>query len=193
MRNWRDCRWACSLLLAGGVAALLSACGDDGGPVTRPEERLDFVTFAPTAPPPATTDTSFWAFAGRDTTVEILYEGTGKRFLRLELDEESLLRRPDGTLFQPGDSVLISIRVEPGRFVVDLQPTGLRFRPDAPAELEIRYEFADDSFLEREPAFQLWRQERLGELWFLAPFLQIEDFDEIEADLEGFTRYAVAI
>lgn len=188
----RTRRWLRRLALPTSLVTLAIAC-DDEGPVTRGEGELQFVPFSATAPPLATTDTSFWAFAGRDTTVEILYEGTGKRFLRFELEEESLLRRPDGTPFQPGDSVLISIAVEPGRYVLSLQPTGLQFGAGAPAELELRYDFADEDFLARESAFAMWRQERLGELWEQIPSIQIEDFDEIEADLQSFTRYAIAI
>lgn len=185
-------RSLCRFALGVGIALFALACGEEG-PITRSEERLEFVRVAATAPPLATTDTSFWAFAGRDTTVEILYRGTGDRFLRLELEEESLLSRPDGRLFQPGDSIRISISVDEGRFLVELQPTGLRFNPDEPAELELQYEFAEESFLERERAFELWRQERLGQLWERLPSLKIEDFDEIEAKLQSFTRYAIAI
>jgi hypothetical protein len=165
---------------------------------TASEAELEFVLHAETAPELETRDTAFWAFAGRDTTVEIRYRDRGKAYLRFRLDDQSLWKRPDGTLFAPGDSVQIRIRIEDApdpalRFWATLEPAGLRFHPDAPAELEYRYEFADDAFLARETEFGVWLQEAPGEEWIWVPSAQFEDADEIEVELPGFTRYALAI
>lgn len=186
------------------VAAFgLVACDDDGvtgsdDPDTRPESQLEFVLVDPDAPPLETTDTSFWAVRGEERELEIRFQGsggsgTGSRFLRFEVDDESLLRRPDGTTFAPGDSIEIRVQVASDRYFADFEPSGLVFNPDDPAELEIRYELADDDFLEREQEFDLWRQERPGDPWQRIGSLQLEDIDEIEAELLGFTRFALAI
>jgi hypothetical protein len=163
-----------------------------------PEERLEFVPLSSTAPPIETVDTSFWAVRGQDRRLEIRFvgdagPGSGKRFLELQIEDETLLRRPDGTPFAIGDSIEISVRIDTVLVLVQFEPSGLMFSPQAPAELEIRYDEADPTFLQREGEFDLWRQERPGEPWALVGSIQIEEFDEIEATLLGFTRYALAI
>ncbi len=195
--RWRGAGWAvCALVVGLGAAA----CGDSNGPgtVVVPEEMLSFVPLSPTAPPLETMDTTFWAVRGKDRGWEIRLggrggRGTGKRFLELRINQKTLLRRPDGTAILPGDSVAISVRVDTTRYLVDFQPSGLEFNPEEPAELEIRYDEADPSFLQREGEFDLWRQERPGQPWVLVGSIQIEEFDEFEAELLGFTRYALAI
>lgn len=187
------------------VAALvIGACDDDGvahgnEPDVRNETDLEFVRVRADAPPLETTDTSFWAVRGENRQLEIRFAGqggpgTGSRFLRFEVDNDALLRRPDGTPFAPGDSVLIRVSIETSRFLASFEPSGLEFDPGEPAELEIDYELAEDDFLgERELEIDLWRQERASEPWERIGSLQIEDLDEIEAEIVGFTRFALAI
>lgn len=188
------------LVLSGLVAcdSSNSASSEPEPPDILPESRLEFVPRRAAAPALVTMDTSFWAVKGEEADVEIRYQGqggpgTGKIFLEFELDEESLLRRPDGSLFAPGDSIQIRITVDPELILAGFEPTGLGFNPDEPALLEINYDEAEASFLVREGEFDIWRQERTGEPWERIGSAIIEDLDEIEALLTGFTRYALAI
>ncbi len=180
----------------------LSGCDDSNSsepPPQVPESELEIVTVRGAAPPLETTDTSFWAVAGEDRQLEIRFAGqggpgTGTRFLELEIDDETLLRRPDGTPFALGDSIEIFVTVEDAElYRVRLEPTGLRFNPQEPATLEFKYTEADLSFIDRESEFGIWRQERPGEPWEYIGSVQVEDLDEIEAELLSFTRYALAI
>ena len=82
---------------------------------------------------------------------------------------------------------------DPDRFLVEFNPSGLQFNPDRPARLEMHYAEADGEDLERETEIELWRQESPGEPWELVASVRLEEFDEIEAQLFGFTRYALAI
>ncbi len=77
-------------------------------------------------------------------------------------------------------------------FLVDLQPSGLQFNPDEPASLEFDYDEAEEDFLLRELEFEAWRQELLGDPWVRLQSVQMEELDEIEIILLGFTRYALA-
>lgn len=206
------------LAAAAGLAVL--ACGDDaptaagdseGSPDTVSASELAFVETAEDAPPLLTTDTSFVATRGEALRVEIFYrdrdepDTPGERFLRFELDDESLQRYPDGhprggEAFGPGDTITISIRISPDTLKADFSPSGLRFNPDERAELEMRWIEADrdvDDDGEEDPDFEeevdLWKQESPGD-----PFSrigEIKDFerDELRAFLESFTIYAVAI
>lgn len=205
----------------GGIALVLAlslltiGCGDDDvtgpGETGVPEAQLTFVQPADTAPPLLTTDTSVVATHGQQLDVELYYEDPddpgqpGDRFLRFELDEESLLRYPDdhpreGALFGPGDTVTIRIRVAGDTLLADFGPDGLEFSPDEPAELRMRYVEADrdadddgEDDEEFEDEVDLWRQEAPGEDWFRIGRLKDFELDEIEADLESFTRFAAAI
>lgn len=195
---------------AAALALALAAC-DGGSPVARPpvdETELTFVRFADGTLPLQAASVSFWAVRGRDREGVIRYvpppgEDEGEEFLTFKVPGGSLLRRPDGGPFAAGDSVRITIRVvDPALFLFEFEPSGLRFDPRDPARLEVSYRQADrdydgdgdedghDDDFERELAF--WRQERPGQPWFPVATLRIEDLEEVEADLAGFTRYAVA-
>lgn len=195
---------------AAALALVLAAC-DGGGPTLPPpvdETELTFVRFAEGTPPLETSSVSFWAVRGRDREGVIRYaaapgEEEGEAFLAFEVPGGSLLRRADGSAFAPGDSVRITIRVlDPALFLFEFQPAGLRFDPRSPARLKVSYREADrdydgdgdedgeDGDFERELSF--WRQERAGTPWFRVSTLRIEDLEEVEADIAGFTRYAVA-
>ncbi len=173
------------------ACAVALACSDGTGPGVLTTQ-LTFVEQSASAPPLAATQVSFWVKRGESQKGELFYE-TGDRFLEFRVNSGSLVRRPDGTTFAPGDSILITVTVDPLRFIAKFQPEGLEFHSDDPAELEVRYDKADSSFLDRERDIRAWRQERAGEPWRLVPSLQFEDLDELEIDVRGFTRYALAI
>lgn len=195
------------LLVLGSVS---SSCRDGTGPDEGgvPEDELTFVRFAETAPPLAQREVSFWAVRGADRGARIRYapqagEDEGEEFLEFEVPSGALLTYPDGRAFAPGDSVRITIRVvDASRFIFEFQPAGLRFDRRTPAELEVSYEGADrdydedgdedgeDQEFERE--FGFWRQERPGLPWFQVATVKLEDLEEAEAEIYGFTKYALA-
>jgi hypothetical protein len=184
------------------LSAALAACGDTSGgdPGVRPGDELVFLRAAAGAPPLATIDTSFVAVAGQDREIRIRYAG-GEEGLRFELDDESLYARPDGTRFRDGDTVTIRIRqVDAGAFNFEFQPAGLRFSDDDPAELRVSYRFADRDFngdgrvdgRDDDFDFGWWRQESPGRPWERIGTARLHDLEEVRAELEGFTRYALA-
>lgn len=188
-----------STVLASPLVSTIG-CSDSNSsqPVIRPESELEFVPIGAMAPPLETTDTSFWAVKGEERELEIRFEGqggpgTGSKFFRFKVPENALLSRPDGTLFQAGDSVEIHVSVDPGLYRINFEPAGLRFDPSEPAELEIDYGETENDFLLREGEFDAWRQEVSNQPWELISSLQMEELDEIEVDILGFTRYALAI
>jgi predicted small secreted protein len=190
------------LLLLLALPAALAACNDPsgGGDDLVPGEELVFLRPAPDAPALETYDTSFVAVAGEDHEIRIDYVN-GAECLRFRLDDESLLERPNGTRFREGDTVTIRIRlVDAGYFNFEFQPAGLKFDPDEPAELRVDYGFAhpdyngdgevdddDDDF-----EFGWWRQEMPGQDWERIGSARVHDLTEVRADLDGFTRYALA-
>lgn len=184
------------------LSLMAVACdSDSSGPEiqdTLTEDQLEFVPRKSTAPPLVTLDTSFWAVRGEQRTLEIRFAGqggtgTGTRFLEFEVEDESLSRRPDGTSFVLGDSIEISVSIDPQLYLIDFGPSGLEFNPQEPAELEIEYDEAEDDFLEREAEFDVWRQEGTGQPWQRQASVQFEELDEIEVSIFGFTRFALAV
>lgn len=202
--------------LALGVAAV--ACSDDGtGPGTepgtqpgtaRPQDQLTFLRLAPDAPAPVAASVSFWAVRGRDREVSLwLRPRPGRRdsveFLTFKVGANSLLRYPDGRSFAQGDSVRIGIRlIDPSRLIFEFTPSGLRFSPSNPAELEIEFDEIDDD-VNRDGrvdsrddiarrSFAIWRQGALGQPWERISSEVDFDDEEVEADIVRFSNHAIA-
>lgn len=192
------------------LVAAVAACSDTGGPDNggvRPPEALRIIRLPATAPPIWNPVDSFYAKRGEDRELRIYFQddvgGSGEEYLRFRVDAGSLLRRPDGTLFQVGDSVLITVRVvDPAQIYFEFEPNGLTFSPSDPAELRIEYAETggdldddgdtdpDDDAIEQE--IDLWRQEGPGQDFLKIGAVKIEELDELEAEVLGFTRYAIA-
>lgn len=188
------------------------SCSDSGGPnddgpgEPRPPAQLNILRLEPSSPPLLNPVDSFYAKLGEDREVRIFFAdiagGAGEEYLRLRVDAQSLLSRPDGTPFAAGDSILIHVSVvDPSQLLFEMQPSGLTFSPEHPARLSIHFSHCGDDFngdgqvnheddsIEQE--LSIWRQEALAD-----PFIRLGTVEqgnrEIEADLEGFSRYALA-
>ena len=194
--------WIALLLLAG------LACDDATGPAERPEAQLNFVLQDPLAPPLLATRDSFWARVGDGRELKLYYQGaipgdSGEEFLHFEVPGDGLYRHPNGSLFAPGDSILITVTVaDPARFVFQFEPAGLQFRADHPAKMKVRYllgekdfdgdgdEDAADGQIEQQ--LGLWHQATPGGNWRQIGAVNFSDLDEIDANIQSFSQYAVA-
>jgi hypothetical protein len=204
------------LLLAIALSAT-SACQDEPTAPRQASAPAQAVTAATTphflraaadAPSIANPVIKFYAKKGQRRTIFMLYHARpGRRdstdLVRFRLREQSLLARPDGTPIRAGDSVQITLRlVDPVRLIVDFQPAGLRFNPQDPADLRIRWEETNDD-LNRDGVvnsqdtalkqrLKIWRRESSAEPWMKTPSVVDVPGEECELDLTGFTRYAIA-
>lgn len=194
------------ILLSALAALTLASCSDGpSGPGPVPPDELIFIRAAADAPPLETQQIQFWAVAGETREVEIEYADVGQyggdECLRFKIPGNGLLRRPDGTRFERGDSVLITITVvDPDLFNFEFQPSGLRFDPDHPAELRVSFKWADPDFnndgrvdsRDERFDFGIWHQALDNAPW--RPLATIRDFDleEVRADILGFSKYAMA-
>ena len=150
---------------------------------------------------------SFYAKVGEDRRLELFYRSysgdTGEAFLQFEVHAASLSKRPDGSSFQPGDSILITVTV-PDTTIFDFvfTPAGLQFNPADPARLHIEYNYANHDFNgdgtigtdddRAESLLNVWRREPPDTLWTAQGAANSEEFDEIEASILSFSHYAVA-
>ncbi len=189
------------------LAASLLGCSDTSAPEVKPPAELTILRLAPASPALFNPADSFYARKGEDRELRIFFEdeagGAGEEYLRLRVDAPALLARPDGTPFATGDSVLITVRVvDPARILFQLEPTGLTFSADGPALLKIQYDRADDDLdddgdLDADDAsleglLAIWRQELPGDPFVRLGSARLEDLEEIEAELQSFSRYAIA-
>lgn len=150
---------------------------------------------------------SFYAKVGVDRQLALFYRSyagdTGEAFLVLQVGAASLLKHPDGTPFQLGDSILITVTVpDTTRFDFVFSPTGLQFDPNNPAHLHIEYNYANhdyngDGRLDSEDdhvqtLLNVWRREPPDTVWTNEGAANSPEFEELEARIVSFSHYAVA-
>jgi hypothetical protein len=202
-------------LIAAALVAALASCSDSTGG-SGGQTNLTVLRLAGTAPP-LCSDSVGAKFGkdpnGQDQEIALSFPVSGnladcaggptEDFLRLKLKPTSLLRYPDGNLIADGDSVYIYVNwVGSDSILFDLQPTGLVFDPAQPAELHIEYGEASDDLNHDgqvdteddaiEHGLDIWRQEKPGDPFVRVGTGKAEDLNEIEAKLNGFSRYAIA-
>jgi hypothetical protein len=203
------------VLLLLGLATVGAGCSsttDNGGHTTRPPTGLNYIELMPTAPLLCADSIGFWAFKGITAEGALQFPEPGEPvdcsggtedFVRLKIDAQSLLADPNGVPFQTGDSVFISLKWVGGdTIMVQLDPTGLEFDPGHPAELKVEYGEAGDDLNEDgavtaadttiEHEIGIWRQAQPGDDFVKLGSTKLEDIDEIEVKLNGFSRYAIA-
>lgn len=190
------------------AAGLFAACTDNNGPGGVPAAQLHIVLQDSAAPPLVTPTDSFWAKVGDGRELRMFYQGaspadSGEEFLRFEVPGDGLYRKPDGSPFQAGDSVLITVTVvDPSRFEFHFEPAGLLFSPDHPARLKLSYLNGDKDFngdgvedstdASIETELDLWYQQTAGALWYRVGSVKFENLDEIDANILSFSQYALA-
>lgn len=198
---------------------MLSACaaedpGAGAGPGPAPvdstvaESNLHFLRPALTAPPLADRVESFWAVRGQTREIRLMYQpGAGQldsvEFARFRVESRSLVNDQNGQPIAQGDSILISLTiVDTLRLITDFQPAGLIFNPNRPARLWLKFGEADpdlnnDGIVTAADTtllfdLSIWRQEGIIDPWVLVQSVVDTLEQEVEADIPGFTRYAVA-
>jgi hypothetical protein len=195
-----------------GLAVLLgAACSNSSGPNNTPPVptgQLHFVVQDSLSAPLYTDTASLLFTAGQSGDFRIYYKdttsgGPGEEFVRFEVPGDGLFRKPGGSVFQPGDTVRISIRVvDAMKFVFDFQPSGLQFNPNDPARLKVEYLHADhdynsdgvidaaDSTIQGQLDF--WKNDPPSTLWFKQGGVNFESLEELDANILSFSQYAVA-
>lgn len=180
-----------------GVLLLAAGCGDVSGvrmeaPSARAAQKQTESTFlerAAGAPEFSANVVSIDARAGH-TTADTLRFANGEPYAALELDAETMRNATlHGAPVPRATGVRITlVRAHRGRFVVELQPSGLRFNPDAPARLT----FFPRHAAPRKAALQVWKQESDDAAWERVPGAGRSEAGSIRASIGGFTKYAVA-
>lgn len=153
-----------------------------------------------------TSELSFWAVRGKEVTVGVDYVTDEERqgsFLSFTIPANGLHSRPDGTLFSQGDSVRITVTIDPDQLLVKFLPAGLAFNQAAPAQLELWYEVVGgdldgDGDVDQEDStvqqsrLGLWYQQESGMLWY--PIVSSHDAGRewFKTNLYHFSGYVVS-
>lgn len=210
INRWRGwTRWGVALL---GALLVAGACAegtglDDEEDTVRPPTTFKPVRVQQGAPGLTATQAQFWARYDRDREVRLFFrprpgKSDSTEFLKFKVPARSLLRDATGRTFANQDSVLITVTVpDPTKFLVIFAPAGLQFNASRPAELEFDLEERDDDLDgdgddDDDDDFtkvELWRQETPTSVWERVQSILVESLEKIEADIRGFTGYAVAI
>lgn len=187
--------------------AVLVACSTADGPLNPvPTAQLHFVQQDP-AYHLLSDSASFYAKVGEDRRLELFYRGyssdTGEAFLQFEVHGASLFKRPDGSPFQAGDSILITVTVpDTSKFDFVFSPAGLQFNPADPARLHIEYNYSNHDFNgdghhdseddHAQSLLNVWRREPPDTLWTSQGATNSEEFEDLETAILSFSHYAVA-
>lgn len=183
-----------------GVVVALSACAD-AAPLTVPSgldpllshqgdtRAMAFVHRSPDAPP----------FKDEVVTLEVrsgvagsatLNFVDGTPFARFSVQEETLTGATlNGTPIPAGESITVTLRrVDASRYIVDLQPSGIVFNPEAPATVEFYYENA------RLPRgdVAVYKQDSFGESWSGVKTVDQHDRRLMSGRVDDFTLYAMS-
>ncbi len=204
------------LLLAALTAAAGTACSSSGtspdvcpvGTICSPTAQPTIVSLSLSGGRLVSSSVTFWAKKGEDRAGSIFFrrtDGSIDRLVRLKVPGGSLLTRPNGTPFVQGDSIQITISIpDSSKASFEFQPSGLRFSPNDPAELELEYGDASRGdvngdgrvdAVDRDIITRLgvWLQENANSAFFkLEASFNDQVLEEIEAKVYGFTRYAIA-
>ena len=198
------------LLVAAAALIAAASCTDSTAPdadTERAPTDLRLLAAPHSTPPLVTTQASFYAVKGRSTGVDIWYRpasgsSDSSKYLEFRVGSNSLDRRPDGTVIAAGDSVLINLTVtDPTHFIIEFQPTGLKFSDADQPTLKISFAACGDDLnydgkIDNADAamlssLALWRQEGPFQPWFKLTSSVSTSVKEINAKLGGFSGYAI--
>ena len=197
------------VLLAGACAGDPAAMGGLGsGDPTAAESTLRFLRPAGSAPPLAERSVSFWAVRGQRRELRLMYrpaqgQPDSVEFARFRVDDRSLVNDVSGQPLPMGDSIRITLTVaDTLRLITEFEPSGLRFNPARPARLWLKFGEADpdldgDGLVTAADTtlllgMSIWRQEAGANDWTWLPSSIDTSTQEVEADIAGFTRFAVS-
>jgi hypothetical protein len=171
----------------------------------RETQELTFARLAPNVEAEVQ-EASFFAVSGEERTLVVRYQGqdpSAAPLLEFQVGARSLVAYPDGLPVLPGDSIQITVTLDPQRrLIFYFQPAGLRFAPFDPARLRVNYDGADedvngdgtvdnlDMVLERR--YRIWRQDLPGLPWEALPTLRLPFGDTVEGRITHFTGFAMA-
>jgi len=199
------------------LAVLAGGCGDSLGPrptaVQPPlaqsvaSRSIPVLRQSKTAPALATYQVAVWAYVGRASTATVSYlpakgQTVGDPFLRFAIPRNGLVAGANGAALKSGDSILVTLTIDPSSFLVDFQPSGVMFSKTSPATLGFWYGRANPDLngdgvvdsTDRALIQQLsiWYQGAKTTGWSQQPSINDPTKQVVGSAVYHFSQYAVA-
>jgi hypothetical protein len=173
--------------------------------VARTEQELTFARLA-SGVEAEVQQASFFAVQGQARSLVVRYQGQDPSeppLLEFQVGAESLLTLPNGLPVLPGDSVQITVTLDPQRrFIFHFAPHGLTFSTSNPARLRVNWSGADPDVngdgvvtLEDEVRlhqFRLWQRDAPELPWVRLPTKKHLDIKLLDGRVIHFTGFAMA-
>ncbi|HEX5970384.1 MAG TPA: hypothetical protein VFY85_00545 [Gemmatimonadaceae bacterium] len=210
MKDFHMLRHRLASLCLAVVAVSVLSCTDSTSPNpsdTRDPTDLRLLTAPYGTPSLAKTQVSFYAVQGKAGGVDIWYHAKpgatdSLKFLEFRVGAGSLATRPDGSAIAAGDSVLITLTVtDQSHFIVDFQPSGLRFASSDQPTLTISFAACGEDLnydgvvnstdQDIMTSLSFWRQESPFQPWVKVSSTVQQNIKQVSAQLGGFTGYAL--
>jgi hypothetical protein len=204
---------ATRLIVAIGLVLSLAACADRSGsgdlPLTGPSPVPDLASgsgetlwstvhpplrTASNAPDPKKMWSSVWAIQGKKAKLVIEYPATPadsepEKFLEFLVPSGTQIVAPDGRQLAEGDSILVEVKVVPGRLALIFKPEGVRFVGGAQLLVNVRYA---DTCGRAKDGLRLWYYPEDDQPPVTVPgYLDLRK-NRVHAQLDHFSNYAVA-
>jgi len=161
---------------------------------------------APTAPPLQVYETSFWVTKGKAATLVVNYQAPDgqvpDRFLQFTVPKDGLIAGAYDPHMSKGDSILLTLSIDPTGFLAHFGPSGVKFSAKSPAILTMCYEHMDpdlngdgivdetDEALQQQISF--WTQSMKAGDWFKLPTKYDPSNPCVSAKIYHFSQYAVS-
>ncbi len=195
---------------------LAAGCSDQLGPNApapgllaqrQGSSTLPILQQAATAPALETYQVAFMAYVGQSSLVTVRYrpaagQTVGAPFLRFEIPKNGLVAGASGVPLRRGDSVAITLTIDPNSFLVDFQPSGVIFSTSAPARLALWYGNAnldlngngvlDGNDRALEDQLAIWYQLAPSASWFKQLSRNDPTQMIVGSELYHFSHYAVS-
>ena len=194
-------------MLCAALLTLASCSDSPTSPDHRPLAELNQLHVTYDYPKLAETQVSFWAVKGKPAGADLWYHARAgasdsAKFVEFRMTAGALDKRPDGTAIAVGDSVLITLRAtDPTHMMIQYEPSGLRFSATEQPMLKIFWVACGDDVnydgkvdatdISIANQLSVWRQEAPGLDWFRVPSVVSTGTREVDAQLSGFTGYAI--
>jgi hypothetical protein len=133
---------------------------------------------------------TLWAVRGQGRVAQLVYSD-GTPLASFSVGPQTLVTNAAGQPLAEGDSVRITMRLIRGSILaVEMQPAGLRFNPESPAQLQFNLARAPGGSLQAHK-LSMWKQESSRSPW--EPVDATFDYQSFTATaaIEGFTIYAI--
>jgi hypothetical protein len=207
----------CRRSIVVALALLAAACTEGIGPLPTAVQpplaqsvasrSIPMLRQAKTAPPLATYQVSLWAYVGKASAVTVSYlpakgQLVGDSFLRFNIPKSGLVAGAAGASLKSGDSILVTLTIDPVSFLVDFQPSGVLFSKTSAATLAFWYGRANpdlngdgvvdaaDQLLMQQLA--IWYQGAKTTGWSEQPSINDPAKQLVGTAVYHFSQYAVA-